>query len=240
MIYHVLPGDAQVEEFRKTGLEGELIVFREALITGPIDAIDVNEFWNRRAQFILAEYGEDVIDYHEKVADEIIQLADVEEGDELNLWFEYELFCSVNMWFCLDQLAGSSAEIYRIAPINASPDDVWKGFGEHEAGDLLTCFESRTAFTNEDLETGVQLWNAYKDRDSGRLKTLGEYRSPCFPFLKEVCDAAAEIETRPARLVAQLKESGFDTLEKAFPEFQKRAGAYGFGDLQVERLLNSL
>lgn len=240
MIYHVLPGDSQVEEFRKTALDGELVVFREALITGPIDAVDVNDFWDRRARFILAEYGEDVIDYHEKVADEIIQLADIGDGDEVNLWFEYELFCSVNMWFCLDQLTGSSAEIYRVAPINPTPDDVWKGFGEHNADDLMTCFESRTAFTDRDLETGSLLWKAYKDRDTERLKSLGDYRSPCFPFLKEVCDAAAEIETRPVQLVAQLKASGFDTPEKAFHEFQKRAGVYGFGDMQVERILNSL
>ena len=240
MIYHVLPGDAQVEEFRKTGLEGELIVFREAFITGPTDADDANEFWDRRARFILAEYGEDMIEYHEKVADEIIRLSDVENGDEVNLWFEYELFCSVNMWFCLDQLKGSDARVFRVAPMNPAPDDVWKGFGGNEAGDLLKSFESRVEFSREDIETGAELWRAFSNENAKRLVELSEYRSPCFPFLKEVCAAAAEIETRPVSVIRELKASGLDTLEKAFPEFQKRAGVYGFGDLQVERILNSI
>lgn len=237
MIYHVLPGDAQVEEFRKTGLDGEVIVFREAMICGPVDAPDIDTFWNERAQFILSEYGEDVINYHEKVADEINKLTDLAGDAEVNLWFEYELFCSANMWFCLDVLKGSGADIYRVAPLNASPDDVWKGFGPHTADDLKNCFEARIEFSEEDVAKGAQLWDAFRKRDSSGLFELGEYRSPCFPFLKEVCNAAAEIESRPAEILRDIKASGLTSLETAFPEFQKRAGVYGFGDLQVARLL---
>lgn len=240
MIYHVLPGDAQVEEFRKTGLEGEMIVFREVMVVGPIDAENIDEFWDQRARFILAEYGEDVIDYHEKVADRIAKLVDVSDGAEVNLWFEYELFCSVNMWLCLYLLKDSQTNIFRVAPLNAAPDDVWKGFGRHTAEDLKACFETRNQFAGEDVAKGSELWDAFRKRDSARLLELGEYRSQCFPFLKEVCEAAAEIETRPAKLIRELKAEGFDDLESVFPEFQNRAGVYGFGDLQVEKLLERL
>ncbi len=240
MIYHVLPGDAQAEEFRKTGFDGELIVFREALIAGPIDAENIDDFWDERAQFILSEYGEDVIDYHEKVADEISKLADVPDGSEVILWFEYELFCSVNMWFCLDLLKNSNSNIYRVAPLNASPDDVWKGFGKHDAAALSKCFESRIQFTAEDVEHGAKLWNAFRHRDPAKLLDFGEYRSPCFPFLKEVCVAAAAIDTHPEKIVKELKAEGLNGIEDIFPEFQKRAGVYGFGDLQVGRILDKL
>src|SRR5690349_23547808 len=118
MIYHVLPGDAQVEDFRKTEIPGELIVFREALVTGPIDAVDVNEFWDQRAHFVLSEYAEDEISYHEKVADEILRISEIGPDDEVNLWFEFELFCSVNFWYCLNELKDSGAEVYRVAPFN--------------------------------------------------------------------------------------------------------------------------
>lgn len=176
MIYHVLPGDAQAEEFRKTGLDGEVIFFREALIVGPVDAENIDNFWDERAQFILAEYGEDVIDYHEKVADEIARLIDVNDVDEVNLWFEYELFCSANMWFCLDLLKGSDASIFRVAPLDASPDNVWKGFGDHTAADLKNCFEARTRFKTEEVEHGSILWDAFRKRDAAKLIELGEYR----------------------------------------------------------------
>ena len=237
MIYHVLPGDAQVEEFRKTGIEGELIVFREALITGPIDDADVDEFWDRRARFVLSEYGEDEIDYQEKVADELLRLEEIGEDDEVNLWFEFELFCSVNYWFCLDQLKDSGAEIYRVAPVNASPDKVWDGFGLYGADELKVCFDSRVELTAEDLETGSSAWKAFRDRDTQKLKGLRDYRSPAFPFLKEVCEAAVEVETRPVELVREIVGTGKRDIEEIFPEFKSRAGVYGFGDLQVEKLI---
>ena len=237
MIYHVLPGDAQVEEFRKTGLEGDLIVFRDSLVTGPIDAADVDEFWDRRAHYILSEYGEDEIAYHEKVADELLRLEEIGEDDEVNLWFEFELFCSVNYWFCLDQLKGSGAGICRVSPENASPDNVWDGFGQHTADDLRACFDARIGLTKEDIQTGARLWTAFRDRDAARLRELGDYRSPAFPFLKEVCEAASEIETRPAEIVAEIIRSGKESIDEVFPEFKSRAGVYGFGDLQVEKLI---
>ena len=240
MIYHVLPGDAQVEDFRKTGISGELIVFREALVTGPIDAVDVNEFWEARAHFILGEYGEDEIEYQEKVADEILRISDIESDDELNLWFEFELFCSVNFWYCLAELKDSGAAVYRVAPINLEPDDVWKGFGGHDADDLAAAFESRTEMSQDDLDRGTELWSAYRRRDGSILRKLGDYRSASMPFLKEVAEAASEIDTRPLQIVREIRSEGFATLDEVFPEFRKRAGVYGFGDLQVEHLLDSI
>ncbi|MBK9164966.1 MAG: hypothetical protein IPM21_13875 [Acidobacteria bacterium] len=238
MIIHVLPGDSLVEEFAKTGIEGETIVFREALIVGDICAETLDEFWDIRANFLNLEYGEDPIDYREKVAYKVERLTYLPEDAEVNLWFEYELFCQANMWFCLD-LLNDHGNVYRVAPLNASPDDAWKGFGNHSFEDLKECSQARQRFSDEDLKVGRKLWAAFRSRDGEELRSLGEYRSPVFPFLKEVADAAAEIETRPIELIRELKSEGLKEMKEIFPEFQKRAGVYGFGDLQVERLLHS-
>ncbi len=240
MIYHVLPGDAQVEDFRETGIAGELIVFREALVTGPLDAIGPNEFWDQRARFVLGEYGEDEIAYHEKVADEILRISDIEDGDEVNLWFEFELFCSVNFWYCLNELKDSGAAVYRVAPINLEPDDVWKGFGEHGPDQLAAAFESRTEISQDDHNRGAELWNAFRRREGSILRKLGEYRSASMPFLEEVAEAASEIDARPLQIVREIRSEGLATIDEVFPEFRKRAGVYGFGDSQVERLLDSI
>jgi hypothetical protein len=235
---HVLPGDAQVEAFRDSGIDGELIVCRECLMVGPIDAATPEEFWNERAAFILSEYGEDEILYHETVADELEKLRDLGEGDEVNLWFEYELFCSVNLWFCLSLLADSGASVYRVHPAFRSVEDRWKGFGGASADDLTMCFEARQQFTGEELLVGAELWNAYRSRDLGQLKTLSDKGSARFPYLKEVCAAAIEMDTAPARIVAEIRAEGKAELDEVFPEFSKRAGVYGFGDLQLMRIMD--
>ena len=100
MIYHVLPGDAQVEDFRQTGLSGEILICREALIEGDISGETLDDFFENRAAF----HGEDSASYNANVASQFRRLLDVGQSDEVNLWFEYELFCAVNMWFCLSLL----------------------------------------------------------------------------------------------------------------------------------------
>lgn len=239
MNIHVLPGDSLTEEFARTGIDGDVLVCRETLIAGDIFEENLDLFWDIRANFVMLDYGGDPIEYREGVAYELEKLIDLDPETKVNLWFEYELFCQVNMWFCLDLLKGHE-NIYRVAPLNASPDDVWKGFGQHDAAKLNECFQERVKFSADDLVKGRELWDAFRKRDSERLLELGNYRSACFPFLKETCAAAAEIETRPIEILKEIKETGLSDVETIFPEFQKRAGVYGYGDLQVERLLERL
>jgi len=240
MKLHVLPGDSLRADFEASGIDGDIIVCRECLVVGDVSGETLDEFWDTRANFLAVEYAADPIEYRESVAYELGRLADLSEGDEVNLWFEYELFCQTNMWFCLDLLKNSPASVFRVEPVNASPDDVWKGFGNIRSDSLIHCFESRTAFSDEDVAIGSDLWSAFRTRDSVVLEKLGQYRSSCFPFLKEVCAAAAEIETRPKEVVRELQALGHKNIESIFPEFQKIAGVYGFGDLQVEHLLDKL
>src|SRR3954452_2429207 len=159
MIYHVLPGEAQLAAFNQTKLNGQVVVFSEALVTGPLEAADLDEFWQQRARFILAEYGEDEIAYHEKVADPINRLADLTSDDEVNLWFEYELFCSVNMWFCLNLIKPTNAAVYRIEPIGLAEEDRWDGFAKFTADDLNASYELRTQFSSEEITLGTELWD---------------------------------------------------------------------------------
>ena len=239
MNVHVLPGDSLAAEFRKTGLDGEVVVCRECLVAGDKSGTTLEEFWERRSNFIALEYAGDPIEYQENVAYELEKLIGLPAGTEVNLWFEYELFCQANMWFCLDLLENSEAAVFRIEPLNVSPDDIWKGFGKLDAAELVNCYEGRTQFSDEDISTGSKLWTAFRESDAGELLRLGKHRSPCFPFLREVCEAAAEIDTRPMDIVREIKSGGKDDVESVFPEFQKRAGVYGFGDLQVELLLRN-
>jgi len=240
MIYHVLPGDAQVEEFRKTDIEGDVVVFREALVTGPLDGDIFASFWDARAAFVLTEYGEDPFEYQDKVANEIMKIADADEGDEVNLWFEYEMFCGINLWFCCALLRNTQAKVFRVEPVLVEQDDLWTGFGFHNAKDLSACFESRTELSDADLELGSELFRAYRDSDNERLIELGRTESRAFPHLRVVAEAAAQRETLPLETVKEIIESGKTDIADVFPEFRTRLGVYGYGDTQVEKLIDHL
>lgn len=239
MKIHVLPGDSVAEAFAAARLDGETVVCRECLVDGDISGETLVEFWDLRANFIEVHYGGDPLEYRERVAYELERLLEAGADDEVFLWFEYELFCQVNMWFCLSLLKSTEAKVFRVMPAGLEPDKIWDGFGSMTADDFAGCFDERVEFTAADVETAGELWQAFRDRDGERLLRLGEYRSSAFPFLKEVCRAAAEIESRPQEIVNELLADGPTAIEDIFPEFRKRAGVYGFGDLQVERLLKA-
>ena len=74
MSIHVLPGDSLVAEFNKAGIEGEVVVCRECLVAGDRSGPTLDEFWDRRMNFIALEYGGDPIEYQENVAYELEKL----------------------------------------------------------------------------------------------------------------------------------------------------------------------
>lgn len=238
MNYHVLAGDSLAEEFKKTGIEGNVIICRECLIVGDVDADGLADFWEQRARFILSEYGEDEIVYHETVADELARLLDLDPDYEITLWFEYELFCSVNMWFCLWLLSQTEATVYRVEPAVRPEQDRWLGFGNLDAADLKICHDARIKLNPDDIALGAALWNAYRKDDHAALAELGNTLSPCFPYLREVVQAAMDRDTRPAEIIAEIQFEGKTEFDDVFAEFTRRAGVYGYGDLQVERLLS--
>lgn len=234
---HVLAGDALAEDFKKTNIAGEIIVCRECLIEGDLQAVNLEDFWNGRARFIETAYG--ATDYRKNVVAEFEKLRDLPAGAEVNLWFEYELFCQVNLWFCLSLLQNRQLEIYRVAPVFRDETDVWKGFGNPGKEDLEQCYAKRIKFSDEEILLGAKLWKAFQDKDLIELKKLGAIKSVCFPKLTEVCEAAIEIETRPKETLRKIMSDETD-FEKIFARFGETEGVYGFGDSQVKRILEAV
>lgn len=237
MKHHVLPGDAQVEKFRKTNIEGEIVVCRECLIVGDVDADTLPEFFEQRARFIHSEYGEDEVAYRAKVAGELVRLINLPRGSEVNLWFEYELFCSANMWFCLWMLREKEATVYRIAPIVLALEDIWNGFSNLNAAEMKECFRNRIQLTTNDINLGSELWSAYRHGDQKRLRELSKSESTSFPYLKEVCEAAIDKNTRPRQIIAEIMTGGFTDIQEIVSEFSERAGIYGYGEAQVRKII---
>lgn len=240
MKIHVLPGDSLVETFEKTGIEGEIIVCRECLVEGTFAAENLTDFWRMRENFLDAAHPDSGNFYAENVRSEFEKLLRISAGNEVNLWFEYELFCQTNMWFCLRLLKGKKADIFRVALVVRAENDLWKGFGDLTENDLEKCFAEKIKFGHEDLKLGANLWEAFQNKDFRRLKQLGETESACFPYLKQICQAAAELPSRPEKRVREIISEGETDFRKVFQKFSETEGVYGFGDAQVRRIYDRI
>ena len=167
------------------------------MVEGPVNEDNLDEFWKARAEF---HSPGDRASYIANVVSEFEKLVNIAPGAEVNLWFEYELFCQANMWFCLYLLKDTDAEIYRVAPSVLAESDRSDGFGKLNPDDLKRCFSERTKFSREEVSRGAELWDAFRNDDREKLLELSKTPSPCFPYLGEVGAAAAEKDTRPREI----------------------------------------
>lgn len=240
MTLHVLTGDALLENFPTGKLKGSIAISRECLVEGPVKANTLEDFWDIREAYLSANYPESDINYQDEVAFEFNKLNDLKEGDEVNLWFEHDLFCQVNLWFTLSLLYDKGATVYRVYPIIDDPEELWDGFGPMSPEELLKCYEQKMPLSTEDIQLGNSLWKAYSQSDNESLKTLSSTSNKAFPYLKEVCDAQIERPGRPQKALKEIIDSGNTSFKKAFMEFSQQEGIYGFGDLQVKKIYDQL
>lgn len=244
MTIHVLTGDALLQSFPSGKLIGNIAISRECLIEGPVKANSIKEFWDIRESYLLQTFPESDINYQDEVVFEFEKLNDLKEGDEVNLWFEHDLFCQVNLWFTLSLLYNRKCTVYRVSPVIDDPEQLWHGFGPMSPQELLNCYKSKILLTENDIKLGNDLWQAYANSDNQLLKNLSMTSTSTFPYLKEVCQAQIERTSqspgRPEKVLQEIIDSGFSSFGKAFVEFSYREGIYGFGDLQVKKIYDQL
>ncbi len=244
MIFHVLNGDALTPQFKKTTIEGNIIVMREALVDGDVSQENPEEFYQVRAH----HHGSTEEDYRIKVVEELAVLMNAPNHSNINLWFEFDLFCQVNLWFVLSIIKKTSIQkkVTLVYPIHIKKgdDQFWKGFGSADAQDLILCYENRILLSEQELQRGSELWNAYQNNNFDKLLLLAEEETSAFPNLKEVVAAHMErfpidgSKGKPEMIIEALLKKGVTDFQLMFKEFSKKAGIYGFGDTQVKRLLN--
>ncbi len=239
--YQILNGDALKDQFPET-IPGEIIVARECLVDGPVQGDTLTDFFNVRAKFIstFEDYSEQ--DYYQETKTEFIRMQEIPNDAEINLWFEDDLFCQVNLWFVIWLLHNSDhRNIYIVRP------DVHTqyGFGGLNTKELIKSYYNRKPFT--DLETVSQLWENYKSNNTDGLFSIATELKDSFGFLLPAVQAHIDRlpsdgnPGRPKRaLLGIMQELETDEFGPVFREFCSREPIYGFGDLQVKRMLDEL
>jgi hypothetical protein len=236
MTLHVLSGDSLLEPFREAGIPGDVAVFRECVVDGPVNADSLDEFFRLRSSYLSdadSDAGKPGF-YESDVIPEIEKILSAPYDQEICLWFEHELFCQVNLWFLLSEIEGR--RVFVVSPPSEPFENRFDGWARLSGEDLAARFESRSYVDENDARLGAELWRAFRDRDGDRLRELAGSQTEIFRCLPEVAKAAAEIGRRPMEALSRIKGEGVLDFSEAFREFREREPAYGFGDLQVKRM----
>lgn len=242
-IVNILNGDALKDQFPVDQIEGEVIVMKECLVDGPTSGKTLEELFKNRAKFIQEAYGDAEAKYENQVIPEISKITDIEEG-EVNLWFEDDLFCQVNLWFVCSLLYSKTNITVNLVRPNGS---LQYGFGGMSSEDLIEAFNQRTRLTQVNVNQFVWLWFTYQKNHVERLLKLSVQVGEEFPFIKAAIVAQIEREPmdgklgRPQQTILDIiEEKSTSNFENVFQEFCKREPIYGFGDLQFKRIFEPI
>ena len=241
-IFHILNGDALLEQLPES-IPGTRIVARECLIDGPTHGKNLADFFHVRDAF-LRKWEPEATGW--LGAGQIHQdIQHIPAHSEVYLWFEEDLFCQLNLWFVLHTLSQLHLpmELYLVLP----ESDMRYGFGGLKPEALPSTLEGKQKITDPDLDILSQLWPTYQSEDMETLQALAASLSPKYDFLGPAIEAhMARIptDTYPGRPVATLQaimtELDTEKFGPVFQEFVQREPIYGFGDLQVHQMWQSL
>ncbi|HMF71736.1 MAG TPA: hypothetical protein VK616_09690 [Flavitalea sp.] len=246
MIYNILNGDSLACSFPDTKIEGNIIVVREGLIDGNLSGDNLQDFWQSRAKYM----GLTEAEYRDNVIIEFEKLMNAPDSSEFNLWFEYDLFCQVNMWFVISIINNLSIKkkvhaVYT-SYLDRTSKQFWNGFGPANSSELTICFADRILLSNADLQLGQDLWTAYKSENLEELIRLAKNQSSAFPYLQEVIKAHIDRFPkdgkmgRPEKVIEDIIQNGTTDFNKVFKEFWNRESIYGFGDTQLKHLYDKV
>ena len=241
--YHILNGDALNDKF-PSEIMGTVIVARECLVEGNVIGINTEEFYANRIKFLNEQYGDcSPEEYFRKTITEFHKISEIPNKAIINLWFEDDLFCQVNCWYILWLLNQTEKE-YSIFLIRPRIFNQY-GFGGLTKSELISIYEKKILLTQP--TEMANLWKYYQSDETEKLLRIAQKFGSIYPFILSA--VLAHIDRIPSgenlgrpkesiiRIIKDLKTEEFGPV---FKEFSKRESIYGFGDLQVKRILDEV
>ena len=241
--FHILNGDSLKERFPEN-IQGEIMVARECFVDGNIQGNGLSELYKVRAHFISNNYdGYDAQDYFEKTVPEFQKMQHIPDHADINLWFEDDLFCQVNFWFVINLLSKAKNEYnyFLVRPKSHSQ----YGYGGLPDSEIISAYENRLKLSK--LDVIGKLWESYQIGDTEELVKLSKQLKNLYPFIQSAVEAHIDripTDKDPGRptesLIKIIEDLHTDEFGPVFKEFCKRESIYGYGDLQVKRLLKEI
>jgi hypothetical protein len=250
---HILNGDDTLNSFEQTGLEGDIMVWREVLSQGPVEENIVSgSFWKNRSAWIGQNFEDATDTYENKVLNQLSMLN--EPYREINLWFEYDLHCQINMLGVIMMLSKhtdlSRPAIYLICPGSHPDIENFKGMGELNADQLEDLYDDiRLQLGEPDFYVAAEAWKHYTANNIPELdKWLNENNYWAnLHFLKSALEAHVKRSTINQnglnyieQTLLNIYNNGVSDKNLIHNTFWQTETIFGMGDMEIDIYLNSL
>lgn len=245
---HITNGDSLTNYLKELDFAGDFLTWQEMLCEGPTEIkIDTESFFNKRKVF-LNEFYDIEINESEYVS-EIQKLDHLENYKGIVLWFEYDLFCHINLVAVISLLQQKQAKqpLYLVCSGRIPSGKNLKGLSELSSGQLFSHYDKKVKLTAEDIDIAVSVWKTYCGKDHNLLrhyitqKSSFKYLSNClkahlerFPDLKSGLDIIEE------NILTIIRDQNIKSRNHLLGYALNYQGYYGYADIQLSRIIDKL
>ncbi|MEO1010052.1 MAG: DUF1835 domain-containing protein [Bacteroidota bacterium] len=250
-LLHITNGDSFTERLKSLNVKGDIVTWREMLCEGKTETnVGSETFWKTRFEFLHKNYKVSKSWFIEKTLKEYRSLCNHKQQNQIVLWFEYDLFCQINLLAVISWLKAHRkyAEISLVCSGKEDDTDKLYGLNELSNEQLLNLYENKVILTQDDIEYADYIWQLYCSDNPIRLENLSDFADFQFDYLSDAIQAHLkrfpaiknglnDVETHILKLSTEHRPKSKRALLSTILQNQ---GIYGFGDTQFERILSTL
>jgi len=245
---HITNGNSLTNVLSELEIKGDLLTWQEMLCEGPTIAhIDSEEFIEVRQQFLSEFYNIEInVDELKK---ELNKLEAIDDYKEIILWFEYDLFCHINLLGVISLLhqKGIQLPLYLVCSGRIEGEKNLKGLSELTPEQLYKHYDNRIELTANDKDLAITLWRTYCGKDHNLFKhyitqeSSFKYLNNCLKaHLRRFPDAKSGLNILERNILKIVRDNDIKSKHHLLGYILNYQGFYGYGDLQFERMIHNL
>lgn len=248
---HITNGDCTTIALQKLKIDGDIITWREMLCEGKT-TIDVGSegFWKSRFDFFSRNYKITKKHFINNTLKEFRNLCNHKNQAEIILWFDYDLFCQINMIAVISWLKKHrpNAIVSLVCPENKSESIIFHALSTLNQKELLSYFADRVVLTRDDMGYADYIWQLYCSKSPLQLQNIITDSNSHFRYLPNAIEAHLKrfptVKNGLNKIENNILETAFNNTHSSKNSFIKtllnNQGIYGFGDLQYEKKITEL
>jgi len=250
-LLHITNGDNFTEKLKTLNLPGDIITWREMLCEGKTETnVGSESFWKTRFDFLNKNYKVSKSIFIEKTLKEYRSLCNHKKQDEIILWFEYDLFCQINMLAVISWLKTHRkyAQISLVCSGKEDDSSTLYALNDLSNDQLQKLYKNKTILTQDDIEFADYVWQLYCSDNPIRLENVSDFSNYQFKYLGDSIQAHLhrfpsiknglnDMETNILNVAMNHKPG---SKGEFISTLLKNQGILGFGDSQYQRALGRL
>ena len=243
-------GDSLNDRLLNLDIEGDFAVWREMLCEGKTTyTIGDSSFIDIRSSFLEVDYDIKDNNYRDKFISQLEIIKNWNAYDEIILWFEYDLFCHINMMACISYLTqvGCKKPLYLVCSGRVTGEKDLKGISELTDQQLQDHYQNKIKLTRNDQLLSDQIWRLYCSDDHLNLQPkLAKdssfiYLSNCISaHKKRFPEEQSGLNTLELHILKLIKKHQITSERQLCGYVLTYQGYYGYGDMQVSKMIKRL